>query len=115
MPANQRRDRCHGHAGDTSPADLAGQAVGSVEVVGGEELRPADGIGVAVLPVHQVLLHDRPEVRIVQPPLVQPVEQRGKPADRHGQQPAARPQRLPGLGQGLPALRRLGQVVQRPD
>ena len=58
---------------------------------GGKELRPADWIGVAVLPVQQVLVHDRPEVRIIQPPSVQSVEQRGKPADRHGQQAAAWP------------------------
>ena len=75
----------------------------------------ADRIGVAVLAVGQVLVHDRPENRIVQPVLVQPVEQRGEPADRHRQQAAARPQHPPRLGQGLPALRRLGQVVQRPE
>ena len=71
----------------------------------------ADGSGIAVLAVQQVLVHDRPEVRIVQPALVQPVEQRGEPADRHGQHAAARPQHPPGLGQRLPALRRPGQVV----
>ena len=54
-----------------------------------KELRPADRIGVAVLPVHQVLAHDRPELRIIQPALIQPIEQRGEPADRHRQQAAA--------------------------
>ena len=86
-----------------------------MEVGGGEELRPANGIGVTVLPVLQVLVRDRPEVRIVQPPVVQPVEQRGEPADRHGQHAAAWAQHPLGLGQHLRPVRRIGQVVQRPE
>jgi len=66
-------------AGEASLLDLSGQAAGGVEVGGGEELRPADRVGVAVLPVGQVALHDRPEVRVVQPALIQPIQQRGEP------------------------------------
>ena len=72
-------------------------------------------IRVAVLPVGQVLVHDGPEYRIVQPALVQPVEQRGEPAHRHRQQPATRGQHPPGLGQGSLATGRLGQVIERPE
>ena len=38
-------DPVDGYTGETSLFDLAGQAVWSMEVGGGEELWPADGIG----------------------------------------------------------------------
>ncbi len=38
-----------------------------------------------------------------------------EPADVHGQQAAARPQHPPGLSKGVPALRRLGQVLEGPE
>ena len=63
-------DPVDGGCGETSPFDLGHQAVWGVEVGGSEELRPADRIGVAVLPVYQVLVHDRPELRIVEPALI---------------------------------------------
>jgi hypothetical protein len=68
-------DPVDGRAGEISSFDLAGQAIGGMEIGRGEELRPADRVGVTVLAVRQVLVDDRPEVRIVQPALVQPVEQ----------------------------------------
>jgi hypothetical protein len=68
-----------------------------------------------MLPIGQVLVHDRPEARIVQPALIQPIEQRSEPAHRYRQQAAARAQHPPGFGQGLLAIRRLGQVVQRAE
>src|SRR6202034_2943385 len=77
-------DPVNSDASETGLSDLAGKAVRSMEIRSGEELRPANRIRVAVLPVHQVLVYDRPEARIIQPALVQPVEQRGEPADRHG-------------------------------
>src|SRR5215469_8057587 len=43
-------DPVDGHTGEAGLLDLLGQAIGSVEVGGGEELRPADRIGVAMLP-----------------------------------------------------------------
>ena len=58
--------------------------------------------------IGQVLVDDWPEVRIVQPALIQPVEQRSEPAHRHRQQAAARGQDPTGLGEGLLAMRRLG-------
>jgi hypothetical protein len=108
-------DSVDGGAGEISPLDLLHEAVWGVEVGGGEELRPAGRVGVAVLPVRQVLVHDRPEDRIIQPALIQPIQQRSEPADRHRQQLAARPQHPPGLGQRLPSLRGVGQVVQRAE
>ena len=71
-------DSVDGHAGEASLLDLAGQAVGSMEVGGSEELRPADRIGVAVLAIGQVLVHDRPEDRVIQLVRIQPVQQRGE-------------------------------------
>jgi len=71
-----------------------------------------------VLAFGRVLYHDRPEVRVVQPALVQPVGQRGEPGDGDGQQAAARPQHPPRLGQrprpaGQPG--QPGQLIQRRE
>src|SRR5215469_11546598 len=44
-------DPVDGHPGEAGLLDLLGQAIGGVQVGGGEELRSADRIGVAMLPV----------------------------------------------------------------
>ena len=104
-----------GHVSETSPFDLARQAVGGMEIGGSEELRSADRIGIAVLTVRQVLDHDQPELRIIQPALIQPIKQRGEPADRHRQQAAAWPKHPPGLSKRLPPVCGIRQVIQRPE
>src|SRR6516225_8017902 len=63
-------DPIAGDAGEPGAFDLAGEPAGRVEVRRGEELRPAHRIGIAVLPVRQVTVHDRPEQRIIQPALI---------------------------------------------
>src|ERR1039457_4373885 len=108
-------DAIDGQASEASLGDLAGQAVRGMEVGGGEELGLAGRVGVAVLAVGQVLLHDRPEDRVIEPARIQPVEQRGEPAPRHGQQPPTWPQHPPGLAQRPLAVRSAGQVIQRPE
>jgi hypothetical protein len=68
-----------------------------------------------MLPIGQVLVHDRPQVRIVKPVPIQPAEQCGEPAYRHGQQAAAGGQHPASLGQSLLAVRRPRQVIQRAE
>ena len=67
-----------------------------------------------MLPVHQIPLHIG-EMRIIKPALIKLIRQRGEPANRLGQQAATRPQYPPGLAQGLPPVRGVGQVIQRPE
>src|SRR5258708_38087039 len=90
-------DPVDSRAGETGLSELVRHAVWGMEIGSGEELRPAAGIGVAELPVDQVLGHDRPEVRIAQPAVNEPAPQPRAPADRHGEEPAARAPTPPGL------------------
>ena len=78
-------------------------------------MAPDGRIGVAVLPIRQVPVHNRPELRIIWPALVQPVEQGCELAYCHREQAAARLQHPPGLAQGLPPVRAVRRVVQRPE
>jgi ketosteroid isomerase-like protein len=54
-----------------------------------------------VLPIGQVLVHDRRNTGSSRQPLIQPVEQRGEPAHRHRQQAATAGQHSPRLGKSL--------------
>ena len=56
--------------------DLAGQLLGTMKIGGRELLQPARGI--SVLPIPQVLLHDRRELRVIQDIAGQPVQRRSE-------------------------------------
>src|SRR3954469_7999139 len=67
-----------GDVGEARLADLLGKFGRRVEVGGGKELRLSDRVGVAVLAISEVTFHDRSKDWVVQPTVIQPVQQRGE-------------------------------------
>ncbi len=69
----------------------------------------AVAVGIDNFPVR-----DQPELRIIQPALMQPVEQGNEPQTAVTIS-RARLQHPPGLAQGLPPAGAVSQVIQRPE
>ena len=68
---------------------------------------------VAMLPLHQVVLDDLGEGRIVKPALAQPIERKGEAGNAHGEQQASRSQDTMRFLQSREPINSLGQVIHR--